>query len=103
MSLDALHRETAQLPSIEMSGSYRAIGKNTKESLISGAVLGQAAMIDGLIDRFEKEMKCESGEALIFATGESAKPILGNLVHEWTFDPTLTLKGLARIYKSTVK
>lgn len=103
MSLDALHRETAQLPNVEMSGSYRAIGKNTKESLISGAVLGQAAMIDGLIDRFEKEMKCESGKALVFATGEYAKPILGNITRQCGFDPALTLKGLARIYKNTVK
>ena len=103
MSLDALHKETAQLPNIEMSGSRSAIGKNTKESLISGAVLGQAAMIDGLIDRFEKEMKCASGEALVFATGEYAKPILGNLARECRFDPALTLKGLARIYKNTVK
>ena len=103
MSLDALHRETAQLPNIEMSGSHRAIGKNTKESLISGVVFGQAAMIDGLVDRFEKEMKCESGTCRLFATGENCKPILGNLSHVFEYDPTLTLKGLARIYKNTTK
>ncbi len=103
MSLDALHRETAQLPNIEMSGSHRAIGKNTRESLMSGVIFGQAAMIDGLVDRFEKEMKCESGNALLFATGENCKPILGNLSHVFEYDPTLTLKGLARIYKNTTK
>lgn len=103
MSLDALHRETAQLPNIEMSGVTRAIGKNTKESLMSGVVFGQAAMIDGLIDRFEKEMKCESGEAILFATGESCKPVIGNCAHSFQYDPTLTLKGLARIYKNTLK
>lgn len=102
MSLDVLHRETAQLPNIEMSGSHRAIGKNTKESLMSGVVFGQAAMIDGLIDRFEKEMKCESGEAMLFATGEYCKPILGNFRHQFRYDPALTLKGLACIYKNTV-
>lgn len=103
MSLDALHRETAQLPGIEISGSHRAIGKNTKESLISGVVFGQAAMIDGLVDRFEKEMKCESGECRLFATGENCKPVLGNLNHSFQYDSVLTLKGLARIYKNTVK
>ncbi len=102
MSLDALHRDTAQLPNIEMAGSYRAIGKNTKESLISGVILGQAAMIDGLCDRFEKEMKCESGEVRFFATGEYADVILKNLGHDFMNIPTLTLKGLARIYKNTV-
>ncbi len=102
MSLDSLHREAALLPSIELTGTARAIGKNTKESLISGVVLGQAAMIDGLVDRFEKELKCKSGEAILFATGESCKPVIGNCSHSFRYDPTLTLKGLARIYKNTV-
>ena len=103
MALDALHKETAQLPNVEMTGSHRAIGKNTKESLMSGVIFGQAAMIDGLIDRFEKEMKCESGEVRLFTTGENCKPVLGNLTHSFEYDPALTLKGLARIYKNTVK
>ncbi len=103
MSLDALHRETAQLPNIEMSGTHRAIGKNTKDSLISGVILGQAAMIDGLIDRFEVELGCERGKATVFATGEGADPILSNLGHSFRYDPALTLKGLARIYKNTAK
>ena len=102
MSLDVLHKEAALLPSIELSGSARAIGKNTKESLVSGVLFGQAAMIDGLIDRFEKELKCESGEAELFATGAHCKPILGNFSHKFRYDPVLTLKGLARIYKNTV-
>lgn len=102
MSLDMLHEKTALLPSIEMSGVSRAIGKNTKESLISGVILGQAAMIDGLIDRFERELKCDAGEALVFATGENCKPVIANCTHEISYDPALTLKGLARIYKNTV-
>lgn len=102
MSLEALHRETAQLPNIELSAACRAIGKNTKESLTSGVILGQAAMIDGLIDRFEKELKCKSGEAVLFATGESCKPIISNCAHSFRYDQTLTLKGLASIYKNTV-
>jgi type III pantothenate kinase len=101
MSLDALHRETAQLPNIEMSGITRAIGKNTKESLISGVILGQTAMIDGLVDRFERELKC--ADAVLFATGKYCKPLLGNLNRNFLYDPVLTLKGLAQIYKNTVK
>ena len=102
MSLDALHREAALLPSIELTGSARAIGKNTKESLISGVVLGQAAMIDGLVARFEKELKIKAGEAVLFATGEKCKPVIGNCTSSFRYDPTLTLKGLACIYKNTV-
>ena len=70
---------------------------------MSGVIFGQAAMIDGLVDRFEKEMKCESGDVRLFATGENCKPILGNLRHVFEYDPVLTIQGLARIYKNTVK
>lgn len=103
MSLSALHRETAQLPNIELSGAERAIGKNTKEALISGTLIGQAAMIDGLVDRFEKELKCNSGEAELFATGEYAEPVTANCSHTFRLNQDLTLKGLACIYKNTVK
>ena len=102
MSLDMLHQNTALLPSVEMSGVSRAIGKNTKESLVSGVVFGQAAMIDGLVDRFEKELKCESGEALLFATGENCKPIIAHCSHSFRYEQLLTLKGLAHIYQKTV-
>lgn len=103
MSLETLHREAALLPSIELVETARAIGKNTKESLISGVVLGQAAMIDGLIDRFAKELKCSSSEISLFATGESCKPVIANCAHSFRYDPDLTLKGLACIYRNTVK
>ncbi len=103
MSLEALHKETALLPSIELSGTARAIGKNTRESLISGVILGHAAMIDGLICRFEKELKCASGEAVVFATGEGCEAVLENCPREFRYDPILTLKGLECIYKNTVK
>ena len=102
MSLDALHNKTAQLPGIAMSGATRAIGKNTRESLVSGVVLGQAAMIDGLVDRFETELKCKSGEAMLFATGENCYPVLSNCAHAFEYDAAFALKGLARIYKNTV-
>ena len=59
-------------------------------------------MIDGLIDRFESELKCGAGEAIVFATGENCKPVIANCIHEINYDSTLTLKGLARIYKNTV-
>ena len=59
-------------------------------------------MIDGLIDRFESELKCDKGEATVFATGENCKPVIANCIHEIKYDSTLTLKGLARIYKNTV-
>lgn len=103
MSLEALHKETALLPSIELSGTARAIGKNTKESLSSGVLLGQAAMIDGLCDRFEKELKCSNGEAIAFATGEGCEAVLANCSHVFRYDPDLTLKGLECIYRNTVK
>ncbi len=102
ISLDALHRETALLPNVALTEPSRAIGKNTKESLCAGVLLGQAAMIDGLCDRFEKELKLKGGEARLFATGDFCAGVLANCRHDFRFDPDLTVKGLACIYANTV-
>ncbi len=101
ISLDALNRETALLPNVALEPTARAIGKNTRESLCSGVIYGQAAMIDGLCDRFERELKIGHGEARLFATGEYCESVIANCGHEFKLDADLTAKGLYAIYKNT--
>lgn len=103
ISLDALHRETAQLPNIEMRAATRAVGRNTRESLISGVVLGQATMIDGLADRMEDELGCGREGAICYATGEYFQNIADHCRHRFIYDEFLTVSGLASIYKNTLK
>lgn len=101
LCFDALHKETAQLPFVTLAKPKSAIGKNSGESIRSGVILGNAMMIDGFIDEFEKEMKLEGG-AVLLATGGLAKYVLPACRHDISYDQHLTLKGLYFIYKNNI-
>ena len=77
ISLDALSLRTSQLPAIDLSAPEKAIGTNTIECIKSGTVLGNAAMLDGMATRLEKEL------------GKKIK----------TYNKNLVLEGLLVIYK----
>ena len=56
-SLNALSANAAQLPYIDLNGPAKLIGTNTVDCMRSGAINGTAAMLDGLLDRLEDELK----------------------------------------------
>lgn len=103
ISLESLHGETAQIPSVAPAQISRAIGKNSNESVRSGVILGNAIMIDGFIDKFENEMKIEKGGARIFVTGGLAPVIFSHIKRDYEYHESLTLFGLYCIYKNNVK
>jgi type III pantothenate kinase len=98
-SFDSLRDGTALLPNVAISVPDKAIGKNSGDCVRSGVVLGHALMIDGFIDRFEKEMGCVGGEAKLFATGEYAELLVDILKRKVEYVEDLTLNGLLRIYQ----
>ncbi len=97
ISLDALSMRTSQLPAIELSAPEHAIGTNTIECIRSGTVLGNAAMLDGMAGRLEKEL----GKPIktMVATGGLAKEIIACCEKEIIFNKDLVLQGLLVIYK----
>lgn len=97
ISLDALSLRTSQLPAIELSAPDHAIGTNTIECIRSGTVLGNAAMLDGMTDRLEKEL----GKPIktLVATGGLAKEIISCCEKNIIFNKDLVLEGLLTIYK----
>ena len=66
----------------------------------SGILFGAAAMLDGMIDRMEKEL---GYPARVIATGGLAHLIVPLCNREMTVDDHLLLKGLLRIYRRNVK
>ena len=62
----------------------------------SGAVFGTAALLDGMIDRFEQEL---GEKASLVATGGIASRIVPHCRHEIVYDENLLLRGLGIIYK----
>lgn len=96
ISMDALSRRTAQLPSISLEAPKRVIGDNTVDCMRSGILLGTACMIDGMIERIEAELgeKCE-----VVATGGLSKEIVPLCQRSIHFCDTLLLEGLRIIYE----
>lgn len=95
MGMRALSSGTAQLPQFSLDAPKKAMGTNTIECLKSGAVFGNAAMVDGMIDRFCEEY---GSELPAFATGGFSHAIIPNCKHKITLDPDMVLDGLYIIY-----
>ena len=100
ISMEALTGRTAQLPGISLDAPQRAIGKNTRDCMRSGIMLGSAAMLDGLIDRMEEELGMK---ATVVATGGIAKFVLPLCRREMIYDGKLMLRGLDLLYRRNVR
>lgn len=99
MGLSALSSGTAQLPQVSLDPPPLVIGKNTVDSMKSGAVFGNASMIDGMIDRFNEEYKTDLP---VYATGGLAPAVVKYCKHPITLDTDMVLKGLNIIYKKNL-
>ncbi len=96
ISLDALTDRTALLPGLQLDQPKRAIGRNTIDCMRSGIMLGNACMLDGMIERMEQELGCT---ATIVATGGIARFITPLCKREMIYDKDLIVKGLAALYR----
>ncbi|GAA6492949.1 type III pantothenate kinase [Candidatus Bariatricus faecipullorum] len=95
VSLNALTANTSQLQGISLEAPKRLVGKNTIECMKSGIIHGNAASLDGLIDRIEEDL---GQKATAIATGGLAKVIVPHCRRTIILDDDLLLKGLRIIY-----
>ena len=95
ISLDALIKCTSQLPEVTLEAPKRIVGKNTADSIRSGAIYGSAAMLDGMIDRITAET---GGNLNVIGTGEQISLVAAYCKHSFHIDENLLLKGLNIIY-----
>ena len=93
MQLNALYAKTSKLPKIELYPPKHAVATNTVDAILSGIVLGNACMIDGMIKRYRAELAPE--EFIVVATGGFASFIEGYMKESFDYIvPELTLVGL---------
>ena len=96
ISLEALFKNTAKLPRVDMTLPENVIGKSTVDSLRSGAVYGFSGMVEAIV----KQIKDELGQnARVIATGGVLDWITNKTSVIDTLDPFLTLDGLRIIYE----
>ena len=100
ISLDALTDRTALLPGLQLDQPKRAIGRNTIDCMRSGIMMGNACMLDGMIERMEAELGCKT---TVVATGGIAKFVIPMCKTPMIYDKDLLIKGLAALYRENKK
>lgn len=96
ISMDALTDRTALLPGLQLDQPKRAIGRNTIDCMRSGIMLGNACMLDGMIERMEAEL---GQKTTVVITGGIAKFVIPMCKTPMIYDKDLLLKGLAALYR----
>ncbi|MDY4489893.1 MAG: type III pantothenate kinase [Candidatus Faecousia sp.] len=100
ISLDALTERTALLPGLQLDQPRKAIGRNTIDCMRSGIMMGNACMLDGMVQRMEEEL---GQKATVVITGGIAKFIAPLCKTPMIYDKDLLLKGLAFLYRENAK
>jgi type III pantothenate kinase len=96
----SLTESTSLLPSISLEAPAKVVGSNTTACLQSGAVFGNAAMLDGMNDRIVEEL---GYDAPVIVTGGLGRQITPHCRHAVTYVDELLLDGLRLIYEKNRK
>jgi len=96
ISSEALFREAARLPRVEIREPQRMIGTNTVGSMQSGLFYGAVGLVDGILDRLCAVL---GEKTKIVATGGQASLVAAASKYKPPVDPSLTLEGLRIIYE----
>jgi type III pantothenate kinase len=94
-SAEALFSKAARLSKVDLEAPARAIGTNTRASLQAGLMLGEAAMVDGLVRRVWSELGAETPVIATGGLAETMGPLCETIGH---VDLDLTLEGLRIVY-----
>lgn len=90
-TLDSITNKASALPKINIEVPGKLIGNTTPELIQSGAVFGEAARADGLIDYINDEYSIKHN---VICTGGFSKLISPLLKHKNQHMPNLILLGL---------
>ncbi|MBX7146967.1 MAG: type III pantothenate kinase [Alphaproteobacteria bacterium] len=97
LSLEALYKNAAKLPKVEIIKPEKVIGHTTIHAMQSGIYWGYLSLIEGVTQKIIEEQKFKN--LSIIATGGLST--LFSKTHIFTaIDPDLTLNGLVYIYEA---
>ena len=95
IAAEALFLRTAKLPRVELQRPPAAIGRNTVHSMQSGLLFGYAALVEGMVARFRKEL---GPQTIVIGTGGLAELVAKETDVIQIIAPWLTLDGLRIIW-----
>ena len=97
ISSEALWKETAKLPNIEIRKPKTILAQETITSMQAGLMYGQIGQTEYIIRHMIDE--ANMGEVKVVATGGLGRIIANETTMIDVYDPNLTLKGMNLIYK----
>ncbi len=100
LSLDALDRAAARLPSISIKRPEYVLGKNTVSAMRSGVFWGYVSLIEGLVSKINSEL---NRKTTVIATGGLAPLFKDSCKAINSIDEDLTLEGLRLLYEEVVR
>ena len=100
VSVNALSSQAAQLPYIDLTGNAKVLGTNTVDCMRSGALIGHAAMLDGILDRLEEELGMPVTAVL---TGGVSPMVAPYCTRKFHLEPDILIEGLALLYEKNKK
>ena len=95
IGLEALCARTAKLPRVEVVRPPAVIGKNTVQSMQSGALFGYVGLVEGMVARFRVEL---GPDMKVIGTGGFVELIAKETNVFTALDPMLTLQGLRIVF-----
>jgi type III pantothenate kinase len=91
LATEALFTHAAKLPRIDLQRPPSVIGRNTVHAMQAGLLFGYVSMVEGMVERFRKEL---GPEMKVIATGGLAEIIAQETNVIEIIAPWLTLDGL---------
>ena len=96
LAAEALFTHTAKLPHIDLQRPPNVIGRNTIHAMQSGLLFGYVSMVEGMVERFRKEL---DPRMKVIATGGLAEIVAKETSVIQHIAPWLTLDGLRIIWE----
>jgi type III pantothenate kinase len=98
ISVDALFKQAATLPRIELVKPPSVLARNTIHSMQAGVIYGFAGQVDELVARLTEELGAQATGLQVIGTGDQADLIARETQVVRVVDPYLALDGLRIIY-----
>ena len=99
VSVNALSAKAAQLPYIDLAGPAKLLGTNTVDCMRSGAVIGCAAMLDGILERLEQELGKPVSAVITGGVSPLIAPYCRHKLHQ---EPDILIAGLQLLYEKNM-